>query len=80
MGIATDPARELALKIEVLKDLEEPVRELMEAHERKRELWFPADLLAAAAGELPRRIHPATSATRRAAFPTRSGRPSRSTC
>src|SRR3954471_11132022 len=45
MGIATDPARELALKIEVLKDLEEPVRELMENHERKRELWFPSDLL-----------------------------------
>ena len=49
MGIATDPARELALKIEVLQDLEEPVRELMENHERKRELWFPADIL----GPLP---------------------------
>jgi acyl-[acyl-carrier-protein] desaturase len=45
MGIATDMARELASKIEVLKDLEEPVRELMEAHERKRDLWFPADIL-----------------------------------
>ena len=47
MGIATDPARELALKIEVLRDLEEPVRELMENHERKRELWFPSDFLSA---------------------------------
>ena len=46
MGIATDPERELASKVEVLQDLEEPVRELMEAHERKRELWFPSDLLA----------------------------------
>ena len=40
-------ARELALKIEVLRDLEEPVRELMENHERKRELWFPSDFLSA---------------------------------
>jgi acyl-[acyl-carrier-protein] desaturase len=46
MGIATDMERELAHKIEVLKDLEEPVRELRENHERKRELWFPSDLLA----------------------------------
>jgi acyl-[acyl-carrier-protein] desaturase len=46
MGIATDTERELAHKIEVLKDLEEPVRELRENHERKRELWFPSDLLA----------------------------------
>jgi acyl-[acyl-carrier-protein] desaturase len=38
-------ARELASKIEVLKDLEEPVRELMEAHERKRDLWFPSEIL-----------------------------------
>jgi acyl-[acyl-carrier-protein] desaturase len=46
MGIATEPEPELAHKIEVLKDLEEPVRELRENHERKRELWFPSDLLA----------------------------------
>ena len=45
MGIATELAREIASKIEVLKDLEEPVRELMEAHERKRDLWFPSDIL-----------------------------------
>ncbi|MBA3497547.1 MAG: acyl-ACP desaturase [Gemmatimonadales bacterium] len=53
MGIATDPARELALKIEVLRDLEEPVRELMENHERKRELWFPSDILGAQPGDSP---------------------------
>ena len=45
MGTATELAREIASKIEVLKDLEEPVRELMEAHERKRDLWFPSDIL-----------------------------------
>ena len=45
MGIATDPARELASKIEVLKDLEAPVRDLMEAHERKRDLWMPSEIL-----------------------------------
>jgi len=45
MGAATDPASELASKVEVLRDLEGPVQELMEAHERKRELWFPADLI-----------------------------------
>jgi len=32
-------------KIEVLRDLEDRVRELMAEHEKKRELWFPADLL-----------------------------------
>jgi acyl-[acyl-carrier-protein] desaturase len=45
MGAATDPASELASKVEVLRDLEGPVQELMEAHERKRELWFPSDLV-----------------------------------
>jgi len=45
MGITTDPSNELAVKVEVLKDLEERVRELMEAHERKRDVWFPSDLL-----------------------------------
>jgi acyl-[acyl-carrier-protein] desaturase len=47
MGAATDPASELASKVEVLRDLEGPVQELMEAHERKRELWFPSDLIQA---------------------------------
>ena len=45
MGITTDPAHELAVKVEVLQDLEGRVRELMESHERKRDLWFPSDLL-----------------------------------
>jgi acyl-[acyl-carrier-protein] desaturase len=53
MGIATDPARELYSKLEVLRDLEPRVRELMEIHERKRELWFPHDLLGPPPGECP---------------------------
>ncbi len=53
MGIATDPARELHSKIEVLEDLEDTVRELMDIHERKRELWFPADLVGPAPDECP---------------------------
>ena len=53
MGIITDPARELHSKIEVLEDLEETVRELMEIHERKRELWFPVDLLGPGPDECP---------------------------
>ncbi|MBA3345236.1 MAG: acyl-ACP desaturase [Gemmatimonadales bacterium] len=53
MGITTDPERELATKIEVLKDLEDRVRELMESHERKRDLWFPSDLLGPAPDDSP---------------------------
>ena len=53
MGIFTDPARELHSKIEVLEDLEDTVRELMEVHERKRELWFPVDLVGPAPDECP---------------------------
>ena len=53
MGILTDPARELHSKIEVLEDLEDTVRELMEVHERKRELWFPVDLLGPGPDECP---------------------------
>ena len=53
MGIVTDPARELHSKIEVLEDLEDTVRELMEVHERKRELWFPVDLVGPAPDECP---------------------------
>ena len=41
----TDRARPFLTKIEVLRDLESKVRELMEAHEQKRPLWFPSDLL-----------------------------------
>ena len=53
MGIATEPTRELYSKIEVLQDLEDKVRELMEIHERKRELWFPSELIGPAADESP---------------------------
>ena len=53
MGIATEPSRELYSKIEVLQDLEEKVQELMEVHERKRELWFPSDLMGPAPDESP---------------------------
>jgi acyl-[acyl-carrier-protein] desaturase len=53
MGIATEPTRELCSKLEVLQDLEEKVRELMGIHERKRELWFPSDLLGPAPDEDP---------------------------
>jgi acyl-[acyl-carrier-protein] desaturase len=53
MGIVTDPARELHSKIEVLEDLEDTVRDLMDIHERKRELWFPVDLVGPAPDECP---------------------------
>jgi acyl-[acyl-carrier-protein] desaturase len=53
MGLATEPTRELYSKIEVLQDLEDKVQELMEIHERKRELWFPADLMGPAPDECP---------------------------
>jgi acyl-[acyl-carrier-protein] desaturase len=53
MGIATEPARELCSKLEVLQDLEPKVRELMETHERKRELWYPTDLLGPGPDECP---------------------------
>ncbi len=42
----TDDERRMAKKVEVLKDLEPIVFELMADHEEKRDLWFPADLLA----------------------------------
>jgi acyl-[acyl-carrier-protein] desaturase len=45
MGTTTDQAREIASKIEVLNDLEGEVGTLMETHERKRDVWFPAELL-----------------------------------
>lgn len=53
MGTVTESEREIHSKIEVLQDLEAKVLELMEAHERKRELWFPSDLLEPSAGECP---------------------------
>jgi len=45
--VITDAERDLAAKMEVLRDMEDRVRELMESHERKRELWYPSELLAA---------------------------------
>ena len=41
----TESARQFFTKIEVLRDLEARVRELMAAHELKRPLWFPHELL-----------------------------------
>ena len=40
-------------KVEVLADLEPLVKTLMEAHEAKRVLWFPAELLEPQPGEDP---------------------------
>lgn len=45
MGTITESERELHSKLEVLRDLEDKARELMEAHERRRDLWYPSDLL-----------------------------------
>ena len=47
----SETARRMMTKIEVLRDLESKVAELMAAHEAKRPLWFPADLLDAKPGE-----------------------------
>ena len=44
----TVPAQEILAKVEVLSDLESLVDELMVAHEAKRVLWFPSELLAPA--------------------------------
>ncbi|HEU4700330.1 MAG TPA: acyl-ACP desaturase [Gemmatimonadales bacterium] len=44
MGL-TATARAYLTKVEVLRDLEEKVHELMRKHEAKRELWMPSDLL-----------------------------------
>ncbi|GAC1456489.1 MAG: hypothetical protein PVSMB1_06180 [Gemmatimonadaceae bacterium] len=51
-----NPVEEETLsKIEVLSDLEPLVTELMTAHEAKRVLWFPAELLEPPPGEDPDR-------------------------
>ncbi len=42
------PSAETMARVEVLSDLEPVVHELMEAHEAKRILWFPSELLAPA--------------------------------
>ncbi len=41
----TDVERETLARVEVLADLEPLVHKLMEAHEAKRVLWFPSELL-----------------------------------
>lgn len=43
-NVAVEPAT--LAKVEVLADLEPVVHDLMEAHEAKRVLWFPSELLA----------------------------------
>ena len=43
----TQPTAETLARVEVLADLEPVVAELMVAHESKRVLWFPSELLAA---------------------------------
>ncbi|MEO8226160.1 MAG: acyl-ACP desaturase [Gemmatimonadota bacterium] len=52
MSVA-EPDRELLTKIEVLRDLEGKVREMMIAHEEKRDLWFPSDLIGPAPDSCP---------------------------
>ena len=49
----TDAARKMARKVEVLRDLEPVVHALMTEHDKKRELWFPCELLAAPEGTDP---------------------------
>lgn len=49
----TDDERRMGRKVEVLKDLEGLVHELMDDHQYKRELWFPAELLAPPEGTDP---------------------------
>ena len=44
----TTPTSEILAKVEVLADLESVVAELMVAHESKRVLWFPSELLSPA--------------------------------
>ncbi len=49
----TEAERTIGAKVEVLKDLEPLVHELMDDHQYKRELWFPSELLAAPDGTDP---------------------------
>jgi acyl-[acyl-carrier protein] desaturase len=49
----TESERRFQTKIEVLKDLESVVYELMDEHERKRPLWYPSDLLGPKPGDDP---------------------------
>ena len=49
----TQSEREVFSKVEVLRDLEGVVFEMMTEHDKKRELWFPVDLIGAGEGEDP---------------------------
>lgn len=51
----TQPQREVFSKVEVLRDLEGVVYEMMAEHEKKRELWFPSDLIGPREDEDPDR-------------------------
>ncbi len=64
----TDAERTMALKVEVLEDLEPIVKQMMTDHEAKRELWFPAELLAPEPGEDPEE-HRVTMIDRVRGFP-----------
>ena len=68
----TDGARAFLTKIEVLRDLESKVRELMETHEQKRPLWFPSELLGPPPGADPDR-HVANLRSRATRLMTYSG-------
>ncbi|MFN2399361.1 MAG: acyl-ACP desaturase [Gemmatimonadaceae bacterium] len=50
-----NPETTTLAKVEVLADLESEVKVLMEAHEAKRVLWYPSELLAPAPDEDPDR-------------------------
>ena len=52
----TAPSNELLAKVEVLADLESLVDDLMVAHESKRVLWYPSELLAPEPGTDPDRF------------------------
>jgi acyl-[acyl-carrier-protein] desaturase len=60
--------RAFMTKIEVLRDLNTKVRELMETHVQKRPLWYPSDLLGPKPGEDPDR-HVAELRRRAAGIP-----------
>lgn len=64
----TNAARKFFTKVDVLQDLESTVHELMDAHEKKRPLWFPSDLLGPKAGEDPD-LHTAMLRKRAAGIP-----------
>jgi acyl-[acyl-carrier-protein] desaturase len=47
-AVIHSPSKETLARIEVLQDMEPLVDELMQAHESKRVLWFPSEILAPA--------------------------------